>query len=388
MMATFEPLAPTREQYIAELLRPYQPQVPLPVLVEQVNKIYHSIEAHDYDRLHPELLSALPGCWHEMLSRLPEKKDWRILDFGCGTGFEASLVLAQLGDRVQSLTCYDLSPEMLGLCKSRLGNRPQVLFTSTAAEIAAHGLYDILLTNSLLHHLPDVNSTIQTLLGSLAPDAFWLAGHEPSARFYSNPQCVSLLKRYMRHQRWARFADPRSYFRKLKQLVQIEPDPLHATSVAAHEQGLFAKLPSRVAIDRVVDFSVPHSTEEAAAGRGFDVVELKNTWKADWSLDWTKTYSFMGPVKEVSVSARWQRPAQQLARLFPDDGANVCCMWKRCNTSCQERHNGAKSASRKLNENENRKSTVPIDVSVCAVSGFPGACHLHWSVLGDMADAD
>jgi predicted TPR repeat methyltransferase len=328
-MTTTASPAQIREQYVAKVLRPYRPQVPLPLLVEQINKIYHAIEAPDYDQLHPELRSVVPECWREMLSRLPYRNNLNILDFGCGTGFEATLALAQLGDRVQGVTCYDLSSEMLDLCKNRLGNHPQVSFTSTPAEIAAHAPYDILLTNSLLHHLPDVNSTIQALLGYLAPDAFWLAGHEPSARFYSNPECVALLRQYMRQQRWTRFANPRSYFRKLKQLARLEPDPLKATSIAAHQQGLFGKRPSRVAIDRLVDFGVPHDREEAAAGRGFDVRRLQDVWANDWSLDWAKTYSFIGPVKEVSASSRWQQSAQQLARLFPDDGANFSCMWRR-----------------------------------------------------------
>lgn len=331
-MTTSDIFAPTRTQYAGELLQPFEPQLPLQSLVEQVNRIYHALEAQDYDRLHPEIFSVLPETWQEMLSKLPKRNSWRILDFGCGTGFEANQVASVLEDRIGRLTCYDLSPEMLAICKERLGSNPQVLFTSNAAEIAVHAPYDILLTNSLLHHLPDVNLTIQTLLPSLTTDAFWLAGHEPSARFYQNPHCCVVLNQYMRRQRWARLAEPVSYLRKLKQLIGIETDPLRMTGVAAYRQGLFMKTPSRFAIDRLVDFHVPHSVEEASAGRGFNFRQLEAMWRNEWSLEWTRTYSFMGHVKESSLSGRWQQKARELAECFPDDGANFCCVWKRRNT--------------------------------------------------------
>lgn len=322
-------------QYTTDFLRRFEPQLQLPLLVEQVNKIYHAHEAQGYDRLHPEIFTVLPETWQEMLSRLPKRDGWRILDFGCGTGFEASQALSGLGDRIERLTCYDLSPEMLALCEKRLETIPQVSFTCNADEIAVHAPYDILLTNSLLHHLPDVNLTIKRLLPSLAADAFWLAGHEPSARFYRNPECCALLNQYVRRRRWAQLAKPVSYFRKLKQLMGIGPDSLRRAGIDAYRQGLFKKIPSRFAVGRLVDFHVPHSREEVTAGRGFDFRRLEEKWGNSWSLEWTRTYSFMGPFKEMVLSNYWQQKARQLAHCFPNDGANFCSVWKRIPTTVQ-----------------------------------------------------
>ena len=329
-MTTSSILAPTRTtQYTADFLQPFEPQLPLLLLVERVNQIYHAHEAQDYDRLHPEIFSLLPEMWQDMLSKLPTWNSLKILDFGCGTGFEANQVILTLGNNIERITCYDLSSEMLSMCKKRLGGNPKIRFTSNVPEIAAHAPYDVLLTNSLLHHLPDVDSTIQSLLPFLTADAFWLAGHEPSARFYQNSQCSALLNEYMGHQRWARLADPVSYFRKLKQVAGIESDPLRITGVIAYKEGLFRKIPSRVAIDRLVDFHVPHSSQEASTGRGFDFRRLEDEWRNDWSLEWTRTYSFMGHVKELALPRRWQQKARRLAECFPNDGANFCCIWKR-----------------------------------------------------------
>ncbi|NJK52295.1 MAG: class I SAM-dependent methyltransferase [Leptolyngbyaceae cyanobacterium SU_3_3] len=48
-------------------------------------------------------------------------KEWRILDFGCGTGFEAEQLIRYLPQgSIAQLTCYDLSPEMLARCRARI----------------------------------------------------------------------------------------------------------------------------------------------------------------------------------------------------------------------------------------------------------------------------
>jgi SAM-dependent methyltransferase len=328
--------ATTETQYIADLLRPFEPQLPLPLLVERMNKIYHAHEARDYDRTHPEIFSVLPETWQQMLSALPNRDGWRILDFGCGTGFEASQALSGLGNRIETLTCYDPSPEMLALCKRRLESTLRGAFTCNIDEIATHAPYDLLLTNSLLHHLPDVNVTIETLLPLLTGDAFWLAGHEPSTRFHQNPQCCALLQGYVRSRRWTRLANPMSYIHKLKQLMGVGPDPLRRAGIDAYEQGLFNKRPSRFAVGRLVDFHVPHNREEVAAGRGFDFRRMEHLWRNTWSLKWTRTYSFMGPYKEVTISGRWRQRARLLAQSAPDDGSNFCCVWKRGNVGTDD----------------------------------------------------
>lgn len=314
-----------------KMLQEFEPQLPLQSLVEQLNRIYHASEARGYDRMHPEIYAALPATWTEMLSHLPRQREWKVLDFGCGTGFEASQTLSALNGSVEFLACYDPSPEMLARCKERLGAHSHVTFLSDFSEIAAKGPYNLLLTNSLLHHLPNVESTLAALIPCLIRDAFWLAGHEPSARFYRNPKCCRLLEQYSRQRRWLKYLEPDAYMAKLRRLIGKDPDPLKSTAVAAFEQGLFRKMPTQMLVSRLVDFNVAHSEDEAKAGRGFDYEDMQALWKDKWSLELVKTYSFLGFVKESSASSRWQRKAYQLAAQFPCDGANFCCVWKKIN---------------------------------------------------------
>ncbi len=304
-----------------------EPQLPIDVLVGHINNVYHSFDASSYDGMHPEIHLALPGIWNEMLAQLSTTRSWRILDYGCGTGFEAKIALELLNGRVEKIVCYDPAPEMLDGCRKRLKPNSAILFSSNLADIPLHGNYDLLITNSVLHHLPSVDSVLAFLRPVLSSDAMWLAGHEPSARFYRNPQCLRLLAQYRRQRRWRRFLDPNSYAQKWREASGR--DPLGNTARVAFTKGWFGKMPSKLVISRLVDFHVAHDVEEAQGGRGFDLEIMQNSFQNTWQLNWVKTYSFLGPFKEVSAPANWQRKCRTLAEQYPLDGASFSCVWKR-----------------------------------------------------------
>lgn len=147
----------------------------------------------------------------------PRPGGWRILDFGCGTGFASEQILRHLpAEQIASLVCYDLSSEMIDRCREKIAPRlPTAQFTSDAASLESGEPFDLLLTNSLLHHLPDPQATLRQLTDRLALDALWLAGHEPSSRFYKNPDCLKLFRRYLTASRNDRGA---SWWRNLSSL--------------------------------------------------------------------------------------------------------------------------------------------------------------------------
>jgi SAM-dependent methyltransferase len=304
-----------------------EPQKPIPLLVEEVNRLYHSFGAQEYPQVHPEIYDFLPAVWRDMIASLAADTPWRVLDFGCGTGFEAEQVRAALGDRIELLVCYDPSAEMLAQCKRRLEGMAAAFFCSRWEEFPRLGPFNLLLTNSVLHHLPAIRETIGSLLLHLSPQAKWIAGHEPSARFYRNPECVRLLDEYRRYRKWKRFIDPASYRARLRQALR--PDPLILTAEASVKCGLFKKIPPAVVIDRIVDFHVPHTAEEARAGRGLDFERMQEEFAEDLNLMYMKTYFFLGPYQLNTVPRNWLERASRLEKRFPKDGANFCTVWSR-----------------------------------------------------------
>jgi SAM-dependent methyltransferase len=308
------------------------PQVPVELLIEKVNEIFHSFAAGRYDREHPEIHLQLPPLWAEMIAQLPPERSWKVLNVGCGTGFESDILMNRLGDRVAKLIAYDPSLEMLTLCRGRLRRFSQVSFCSRIEETYSQGPFNLLLTNSLLHHLPDIEDTVRSLLPCLSGNAVWLAGHEPSARFYRNHQCMELFARYRRFREHAKWLVPRNYVSKVRLLLRRSP--LSATAEVAFKRGLFLKRPSPAVIDKIVDFHVPHSVDDVSNGRGLDVLTMQNWFEHDWHLHWSKTYSFLGPYPFAKTPLRWLTMAHKLERQFPSDGANVCMVWCRRPSPC------------------------------------------------------
>lgn len=306
------------------------PRVPLESLIEEVNKIYHSFDAINYDSDHPEIHRQLPPIWTEMIARMPHSTSWNILDLGCGTGFEANLLLNKLGDKVIALTAFDPSVEMMAICKKRLSRFSQVRYCSRIEEAHSHGPFNLLLTNSLLHHLPNVAETIESLLPILSGDAVWLAGHEPSARFYRNSECLKLSNEYGLYRRNARWFGIGNYARKLRRLLR--PNTLSATAHDAYRRGLFLKKPHPSEIAKIVDFHVASSADEADAGRGLDIEKMQAWLQRDWTLQWSRTYSFLGPFC-ATTPGRWRKRAHRLELQYPADGANFCMVWRRRSSS-------------------------------------------------------
>ncbi|MBA4016154.1 MAG: hypothetical protein C0483_03090 [Pirellula sp.] len=321
-------------------LQPFEPRLPLDRLVVEVNKIFHAFEARDYDRRHPEIHQQLPAYWQEMIAQAgiaPRPGGWRILDFGCGTGFASEQILQHLpAEQITSLVCYDLSPEMVDRCREKIAPQfPAAQFICDAASLAAGGPFDLLLTNSLLHHLPDPQATVRQLTEQLAPGALWLAGHEPSSRYYKNPDCLNLYRRYSetaksrRGERWWRGLTPAALGTRWHKTLSKFRSPKRLTARAAYKQGLFGRRPTPHVIDRLVDFHVAHSAAEATAGRGFDIDLLQAELCGQWQLRWVHSYSFMGTFAEARLPREWQQECRRLADDFPQDGANLCALWSR-----------------------------------------------------------
>lgn len=322
-----------------KLLEPYGPQLPLQHLVFAVNQIYHDFEALDYDARHPEVYEQLPRLWRGMTSlalSIGRCDTWSVLDFGCGTGFEAAQLLRNLPPHIRlHLTCYDPSPAMVARCRAAIGPLlPAAVFCSDLQTAAAHGQpYNLLITNSLLHHLPDPPATIAGLLPMLDTGALWLAGHEPSRRFYQNSLCRATYARFLRARRWRKFLSPALYWQRLSERIGSRmgwaSSPARQTAAEAVRRGLFLRPPPARLISLLVDFHVAHSAEEASAGRGFDFQQMARDFAPAWHLVWVKTYAFMGSSYEGQLSRRWAAQARMLAQQFPHDGANFCAIWKR-----------------------------------------------------------
>jgi hypothetical protein len=219
---------------------------------------------------------------------------------------------------------------MLGRCREKLGGSEyRVAYCSNLIELLeTTGPVDLLITNSVMHHLPDPRALILDLAPLLAPDCIWLAGHEPSRRFLANPVCRREFLRYKREDRWLRLVSVDRYRRRLRQYLRSNDLPERYAAAEAKKLNLFVRRPPLSLIRTLVDYHVIHAPGEELA-RGLDHRQMERDLAGEWELLWVETYSFMGSMFEGYLSPRWRRVAAELERRFPESGANTCVIWRR-----------------------------------------------------------
>ncbi len=320
-------------------IQSYGATAPLDELVIGVNQIYHKHEAGLYNRRHPEIFAELENLWTTLLENagksLPKRK-LRILDYGCGTGFAALQAIRHFSPQgIEQVCCYDLSPEMIEKCKESLAKQQTpVLATSSKSELQSlSGSFDLILTNSLLHHLPSPETQAEEFAQLGSSKSVWVAGHEPSRRFFQNNDCVNFYNTYLASHRINRLFNPMSYLRGALRVFRASPARLTAND--AFGQGLFAKPIPASLISEIVDVHVPITVEDAKAGRGFDISEFARSLSKQWSLAFQHSYNFLGPVPETRVSRYWRSECRRMSDKFPDDGANFAAVWNKVECSEQ-----------------------------------------------------
>jgi SAM-dependent methyltransferase len=307
----------------AEALRPFQPRLPQDRLIEEVNRLYHCHEARDYDGRHGEIWEQLPALWPQMIEtaqRAGPAFPWRILDFGCGTGFASAQLLKHVpADQIAELVCYDPSPEMLQMCRTRIGPQcPRVQFFSDLPTLVRQtGSYHLVLSNSVLHHLPDPCATMRSLEDHMCPGGVWIASHEPSSAYYRNDVCLRVRREFLRARKRGQFMRPGHWLERLGKWLGWRHSPSRRAARDAFRTGLFGVRPSPRLITRLVDFH-----------RGLSLATLRERLEPRWQLLWTTSYSFLGPTYEGNLSPAWQRRCQDLAERFPLDGANFSTVWR------------------------------------------------------------
>ena len=106
--------------------------------------------------------------------RVPLSRDWRALEYGCGTGLLSFALHADLGE----LTLADSSPGMLAVLEEKISaanarNLRPLPLDLTHDPLPAER-YDLILTLMTLHHVADVARLLRAFHDLLRPGG-WLA---------------------------------------------------------------------------------------------------------------------------------------------------------------------------------------------------------------------
>lgn len=122
----------------------------------------HSWDAELYDTRH----SFIAAYGAELLTMLDARPGERVLDAGCGTGEH----VAELRARGTDAVGVDASPEMVRRARERFPDiGVSVADLREPAELPAPTGYDAVVSNAVLHWIPEAGAVADTLFAALRP---------------------------------------------------------------------------------------------------------------------------------------------------------------------------------------------------------------------------
>jgi len=153
--------------------------------VKAANIIYHDSVAQCYDASntleHPEYIRSYKSIFKNWLPVNTNNKEPLILDVGCGTGF-----LLQFLDSSSNAKVFasDLTPNMLQVASAKY-QFPNYFRADSYTLPFRDNTFDLVMCNSLLHHLFDWESAVVELSRILKEGGNLFIGCEPNSFVYS-----------------------------------------------------------------------------------------------------------------------------------------------------------------------------------------------------------
>jgi len=307
-------------------------------LVLAVNRAFHEVEAAFYAEHHPEIYAeGERRRWQRTLApaeTLFSRGPLRALDIGVGAGFASLMVLDRL-PAGSELVCVDLSSEMLLRAREAMsGSRSDVKKTficSPVEDLALEaGSVDLVVVNSVLHHLYDAESRLAAFERWLRPGGRILISHEPNKAHADDPVVRTVRRAYSGARRVLRRAG-----RLARRLVgggSTDSRGMSAFQAAVAqrlvEDGVFSQetLPPWREISRLCDWQSATAGGGLDPDRGFDVGRMASGPLSGCRLVAFDTYSFLG---KDSPGAAGRILESALHAMRPRSGSLFMSHWEK-----------------------------------------------------------
>ncbi len=310
--------------------------------VEAVSNAYHQVEAeryvidmHAFFRTcgsYPQFKQAL------LVAKQTLKLPVSILDIGCGSGYDLEVLREVFSpSEVRVIFCCDISPEMLALASSKADGFPCRFVRGGIEEVLEYGVHDLVVTHSLVHHVPNLTGFFQRLDLVVAPGGGYVTGHEPNRRHWISAECMAVVEKMKRAERRrkgiAKYFVPSRYVSKMARLLRVTKDECLETevnSILRDHFGLVADLTPQE-IRRLVDVHVPDDLPGnfKIGWDGFDWKELQASFLPNYDLVCLGTSGYMGNSNPADLPSRWQKINAGLAQRYPLDGSIFSAFWRK-----------------------------------------------------------
>jgi 2-polyprenyl-3-methyl-5-hydroxy-6-metoxy-1,4-benzoquinol methylase len=318
------------EAIISDIMKRHGVRCSLEEFHAALNITFHDFESEVYDQEHSYLWDSLPlqfallvqDClpsWPEIPARL------RLLDIGCGTGLASDCILkTAVGARVESIDLLDTSAAMLRRASeraSRWGARVAA-HEGTVESLPQEARYDLIVTCSVLHHIPDLPRFLNAVRDHQAPGGVFLHAQDPNADYADDPELrqrrALLQKRAL--PAWATADMPRRIVGRVHRALTGAPpnDYIWKTNQILLGKGIITTPLSVEDIFAVTDIHVNKRV-------GISIKRMQS-WMTDYDCVSVRSYDFFGAAG--SLPPRYKGMEQDLIGRRAPNGAEVAAAWK------------------------------------------------------------
>ena len=296
-----------------------------------INVTFHEFESEVYDQEHSDMWNSLPQevklLVGDCLRTAPElPSGLRVLDIGCGTGLASQCLLwSDLGRKIASIDLLDTSPAMLrqAIRRSARWGIPAETFNGLLEDLPAGRTYDVIITCSVLHHVPDLASFLAAVRRHQAPHGFFIHLQDPNGDHLSDPEFVQRKEEYARRrqvlQSLSRFNPSRVFGRLYREIAGAQSDHyVDKTNRTLIERGVITSPLSFQELYSITDIHVDE--------KGISICELSR-WLPEYDRIAQRSYGFYGALSSM-LPKRLKRQEEELSRENSMRGLHVGAVWR------------------------------------------------------------
>jgi ubiquinone/menaquinone biosynthesis C-methylase UbiE len=272
-------------------------------LVKRINELYHNWEAKYYSERHPDIFKQEKDNWQKFASNFfTYDKAKKILDVGCGTGFIAQVIGKYL-TKDDEFFCSDISADMLKIAEHNLSDSNFVnkfYFLKGSIEELDFQPYslDFVIMNSVLHHLPNIETFFEEVNKILKPGGKLIIFHEPNVRFFQNGFLRNnfLLLQYIKNIIF-KFKNKS----KRKDLGKKEKEDIFEyINSRLKEEGLVTQNLGTIDIKQFVDYGSPTASGKIDKNRGFDIYKIQKQYLSNFKILEFTSYNYLCKINHRS----------------------------------------------------------------------------------------
>jgi 2-polyprenyl-3-methyl-5-hydroxy-6-metoxy-1,4-benzoquinol methylase len=294
-----------------------------------VNVTFHEFESQVYDEAHSDMWASLPSQFSLIVSDCVNQgatpEEISLLDIGCGTGLATDSILKSLiGRRIRKIDLLDTSKSMLCQAGRRAKTWPApVELHEGLLDTLKRRHFDVIVTCSVLHHVPDLEDFLDTVRDLQRPGAIFVHMQDPNYDYLRDAELAARMAQVSgsRLPEWMKRLAPQRVFGRLIREFNGQQGQNYDSKVIRElvRQGVTPKPLSILDLYAITDI---HARE----GQGISI-EAMRSWLPEYELLSVRSYSFYGMLRS-NLPAALQKEEDRLIAARAPNGFHIGAAWR------------------------------------------------------------